>query len=401
MKKIALIGTFDTKGDEFKFLKKAIEDQGFQTITIDAGVQQQDKLKADIGNVEVARAAGYDIGELVRKNDRGTAVVAMIEGAAVIAKRIEPGIAGIIGMGGSAGTNIGTSAMRALPIGIPKIMVSSVVAGDVKPYGQGKDICFLYSVVDISGINAFSAQILTNAAYAVAGMARAPRIQHDSGRPLLAATMFGVTTPCVSRAAALLDASGYETLVFHATGTGGMAMEGLIESGIIRGVLDATTTEWCDELIGGDLGAGPHRLEPAAKMGIPFVVSVGALDMVNFGPIDQVPERFKGRLFYKHNPTITLMRTNVEENRELGKVIASKINMAKGRAALYLPLKGVSALDAEGQPFDWPEARMALYGALRDTVDPRAVEIVELDLHLNDPVFAEAMADKLLSFLKR
>ncbi|MDR1613228.1 MAG: Tm-1-like ATP-binding domain-containing protein [Planctomycetota bacterium] len=399
MKKIALIGTFDTKGDEFAFLKKVVENQGCETLTIDAGVQSQGKLAADIPNTEVAAAAGHDLARLVERNDRGTAVVAMLEGAAVIAKRIEPEIAGIIGMGGSAGTNIGTSAMRALPIGMPKVMVSSVVAGDVKPYGQGKDICFMYSVVDISGINAFSAQILTNAAYAIVGMARAPKVSRDDSRPLLAATMFGVTTPCVSRAAAILDAAGYEALVFHATGTGGMAMESLIESGIIRGVLDVTTTEWCDELVGGDLSAGPHRLEPAARMGIPFVVSVGALDMVNFGPIDEVPEKFKNRQLYRHNPTITLMRTNVEENAELGKIIASKANMAKGKAAVYLPLRGVSALDAEGQPFDWLEARNALYAAIRANLDRSRVELVELDLHINDPAFAEAMANKLLSFL--
>ena len=400
MKKIAIIGTFDTKGDEFKFLKEVIEAQGCPTITIDAGVQPQTKLAADIPNTEVARAAGHDLEDLIRKNDRGTAVVAMLEGASAVARRIGPDIAGIIGMGGSAGTNIGASAMRSLPVGMPKIMVSSVVAGDVKPYGQGKDVCFLYSVVDISGINSFSAQILTNAAHAIVGMAKAPRIPHDEGKPLLAATMFGVTTPCVSRAAEILNGAGYETLVFHATGTGGMAMESLIEAGMIRGVLDATTTEWCDELVGGDLSAGPRRLEPAAVKGIPFVVSVGALDMVNFGPMDEVPERFKSRLFYKHNPTITLMRTNVEENAELGRIIASKANMAKGKAAVYLPLKGVSALDAEGQPFDWPEAREALFESIRAGIDSKVVELAELDMHINDPAFAQAMADKLLSFLK-
>ena len=401
MKKIALIGTFDTKGKEFKFLKEAIEAQGFATLCIDAGVYPQDTLSPDISSVEVARSAGVDLEELRAKGDRGNAVEAMLAGAAAIARKIEPQIAGIIGMGGSAGTNIGTAAMRALPIGMPKLMVSSVVAGDVKPYGQGKDICFQYSVVDISGINSFSAQILTNAAYAIGGMAKAPKIPHDEKKPLLAATMFGVTTPCVTEATRLLEAADYETLVFHATGTGGMAMESLIEAGFIKGVLDVTTTEWCDELMGGDFAAGPHRLEPAAKKGIPFVLSVGALDMVNFGPMDQVPERFKNRLLYKHNPTITLMRTTVEENVQLGRIIAEKANMAQGPAAIYLPLRGVSGIDAVGKPFDDPEARNALFEAIRATLDRKRVELVELDLHINDNAFAAAMVEKLLSFLRR
>ena len=400
MKKIALFGTFDTKGREFKFLKEAIEAQGIATLCIDAGIYPQDLLRPDISNVEVARSAGFDVAELAAKGDRGSAVEAMLAGAAAIARKIESQIAGIISLGGSAGTNIGTSAMRALPIGLPKLMVSSVVAGDVKPYGQGKDICFLYSVVDISGINSFSAQIMTNAAYAIAGMAKAPKIPHDEKKPLLAATMFGVTTACVTEATRILEESGYEPLVFHATGTGGLAMESLIEAGFIKGVLDVTTTEWCDELLGGVFTAGPHRLEAAAKKGIPCVLSVGALDMVNFGPIDQVPEHYKGRTLYKHNPTITLMRTTVEENTQLGRIIAEKANMYQGPTAIFLPLRGVSGIDAAGKPFDDPKAREALFEAIRATVNRERVELVEMDLHINDQAFAAAMAEKLLSFLR-
>lgn len=400
MKKIALIGTFDTKGGEFLYLKEVIERQGFATLCIDAGIYTQNTLVPDIANTVVAAAGGRNLEELVRAGDRGGAVEAMVAGAAAIGRRIESEIAGIIGLGGSAGTNIATAAMRSLPIGLPKLMVSSVVAGDVKPYGQGKDICFLYSVVDISGINTFSSQILSNAAFAITGMAKAPKIAHDEKKPLLAATMFGVTTPCVTRATRVLADAGYEPLVFHATGTGGMAMESLIEAGFIKGVLDVTTTEWCDELVGGDLGAGPHRMEAAAKAGIPFVVSVGALDMVNFGPADQVPERFKDRLFYRHNPTVTLMRTTEEESAQLGRIIAEKVNMATGKAAVFLPLRGVSALDATGQPFDNPQARAALFAAIRSGLDPARAELMECDLHLNDEAFATAMAAKLLDFLR-
>ena len=400
MKKVALIGTFDTKGREFKFLKEAIEAQGAATLCIDAGIYPQDILPPDIPSAEVARAGGFDLADLATKGDRGGAVEAMMAGAAAIARTIESQIAGIIGMGGSAGTNIGTAAMRALPIGLPKLMVSSIVAGDVRAYGQGRDICFMYSVVDISGLNSFSTRILTNAACAIAGMAKAPPAPPDEKKPLLAATMFGVTTPCVTEAARILEEAGYEALVFHATGTGGLAMESLVEAGFIKGVLDITTTEWCDELVGGDFPAGPHRLEAAAKKGTPFILSVGALDMVNFGALDQVPARFKNRTLYKHNPTVTLMRTSVEENTRLGQIIAGKANMAQGPAAIFLPLRGVSAIDAAGKPFDDPEARAALFAAIRATLNRERVELVEMDLHINDQTFAAAMAEKLLSFLR-
>jgi uncharacterized protein (UPF0261 family) len=288
--------------------------------------------------------------------------------------------------------------MQALPVGIPKVMVSTVASGDTRPYVGEKDITMMYSVVDISGINSLSRRILANAAFAIVGMAKGDLPAVEQEKPLIAATMFGVTTPCVTKAREYLEKKGYEVLVFHATGTGGKAMEGLIEAGFIKGVLDITTTEWADELVGGILNAGPTRLEAAAKMGIPQVVSVGALDMVNFGPIDTVPEKFKGRNFYKHNPTVTLMRTTVAECRQLGEIIAGKISQAKGPVALFIPLQGVSLIDVEGKPFYGPEEDATLFGALRDTIGDN-VELMEMDTDINDEAFALAMAEKLLQLM--
>ncbi|HHY91968.1 MAG TPA: UPF0261 family protein, partial [Firmicutes bacterium] len=306
---------------------------------------------------------------------------------------------GIISMGGSAGTTIGTAAMQALPVGLPKVMVSTLASGDTRPYVGTKDITMMYSVVDISGLNRLSRRILGNAARAVAGMVQAEAEEAATDKPIITATMFGVTTPCVTAAREYLESRGYEVLVFHATGSGGRAMEGLIEDGFVSGVLDITTTEWCDELVGGVLTAGPHRLEAAGKKGIPQVVSVGALDMVNFGPPDTVPEKFKGRRFYQHNPTVTLMRTTVEENAELGRIIAEKLNAATGPTVVVLPLKGVSMIDAEGKAFWDPEADAALFDALRDNLRPD-IRLVELDAHINDPEFALTLARILEELLE-
>jgi uncharacterized protein (UPF0261 family) len=287
--------------------------------------------------------------------------------------------------------------MRALPVGFPKVMVSTVASGDVAPYVGSKDVTMMYSVVDIAGINRISRRVLANAAGAICGMVEQPMPEGED-KPLIAATMFGVTTPCVTTVREHLEAAGYEVLVFHATGSGGQSMEGLINDGFIAGVADVTTTEWCDELVGGVLSAGPHRLEAAGRQGIPQVVSVGALDMVNFWAFETVPERFKQRTLYKHNANVTLMRTTSQECAELGRIIASKLNRATGPTALFLPLKGVSAIDAEGQPFHLPAADAALFEALRQNVRP-PVEVVELDLHINDPAFAAAMAERLLQML--
>jgi uncharacterized protein (UPF0261 family) len=306
----------------------------------------------------------------------------------------------VLGLGGSGGTAIATAAMRELPVGLPKVMVSTVASGDVQPYVGVKDIAMMYSVVDIAGLNRLSRRILANAAGMVCGAVEeaGTRGGEEADRPLVTATMFGVTTPCVNMVREKLEEAGYEVLVFHATGSGGRSMESLIEAGFVAGVADITTTEWCDELVGGVLSAGPTRLEAAAKAGLPQVVSCGALDMVNFWAADTVPARFKERTLYKHNANVTLMRTTPQECAELGRIIASKLNRATGPTALFIPLKGVSAIDQEGQPFHLPEADAALFEALRRNVRP-PVELVELDMHINDPEFAAAMAERLVGML--
>ena len=323
----------------------------------------------------------------------------MMRGVSALAEQLhaEGRVDGVLSLGGSGGTAVATAAMQQLPVGLPKVMVSTVASGDVAPYVGVKDITMMYSVVDIAGLNRISRHILANAVGAVCGMVEQTLPQAED-KPLVAATMFGVTTPCVSHVRERLEAAGYEVLVFHATGSGGRAMEALIEGGFIAGVADVTTTEWCDELIGGVLAAGQQRLEAAGRLGLPQVVSCGALDMVNFWAFDTVPERFKGRTLYRHNANVTLMRTTPEECDALGRIIAEKLNMATGPVTLMLPLQGVSAIDREGQLFHDPEADAALFQALRDTITD-TVTLIELDLHINDPAFADAIADRLLDAL--
>jgi uncharacterized protein (UPF0261 family) len=358
----------------------------------------------DVTREQVFAAAGTTLVDVRRAGDRGRAVEAAARGAARVAADLysQGKVEGVFGLGGSAGTTIGTAAMRALPFGVPKLMVSTLASGQVKPYVGVRDVLMMHSVVDLSGLNRFSRTVLANAAGAVAGMVRkpAPAGPVAGQRPLVTATMFGVTTPCVEAARRKVEQNGYEVLVFHATGTGGMTMESLVADGLIQGVLDLTTTELADELVGGELTAGRDRLTAAALRGVPQVISVGALDMVNFGPRHTVPEKFRGRRFYQHNPNVTLMRTTPEENDRLGKEIAEKASAARGPTAVLVPLRGVSAIDAEGQPFWWPEADAALFQSLRLWMSPR-VELVELDLHVNDLDFAEAAAGALLGFLRK
>ncbi|BDR76000.1 Tm-1-like ATP-binding domain-containing protein [Clostridium tetani] len=402
-KKIIILGTLDTKGEEFKFIKDIIEKEGLETIVIDVGVVGEAKLRPNIDKKEVAIVGGSSIEDLIKKKDRGYAMEVMMKGSAAIVKRLskEEGISGIISLGGSGGTSIASYAMRALEVGIPKVMVSTLASGDTRPYVGEKDITMIYSVVDISGINTLSSKILSNAAYALIGMVKGKAPELKEEKPLIGATMFGVTTKGVTIAKEYLENNGYEVLVFHATGAGGRAMEDLIRSGYIKGVLDMTTTEWCDEVVGGVLNAGPNRLEAASDMGIPQVVAPGALDMVNFGPIETVPEEFKKRNLYKHNATVTLMRTTKEENIEIGKVIGEKLNRAKKDTALFIPLKGVSAIDAEGEVFYGHEEDKALFNTLKETVNKDKVQIVEMNNNINDEEFAIAMAKKLINMMEK
>lgn len=403
---VALIGTLDTKGTEYQFVRDLIRDAGFATLVIDAGVVGSPVFQPDIPRDRVFTAAGTSLAEIQRLGDRGRAIEAAALGAARIVKHHESDIDGILALGGSAGTTIGTAAMRALPFGIPKLMVSTLASGQVKQYVGVRDILMMHSVVDISGLNRISRTVLTNAAHAMIGMVKhgdsspSAAAGLGGGKPLIGATMFGVTTPCVEAARKIMESAEYEVLVFHATGTGGMTMESFITDGIIRGVLDITTTELADELVGGILTAGKDRLTAAGLKGVPQVISVGALDMVNFGPPDTVPEKFKGRRFYQHNPSVTLMRTTPEENDRLGKEIAQKASAARGPTAVLLPLRGVSAIDREGQPFWWPEADQALVQSIRHWIGPQ-VQLKELDLHINDADFAAEAASTLLRLAGR
>jgi uncharacterized protein (UPF0261 family) len=397
---ILLIGTLDTKGDELAYVRQLIQERGHTVLTMDVGVLADPAVSADISASDVARAGGGSLHDLRQRRDRGDALAVMRTGAEQMAIQLQRdgSVAAVLGLGGSSGTAVATAAMRALPTGLPKLMVSTVASGDVAPYIGVKDIAMMYSVTDIAGLNRLSRRILANAAGAVCGMVEQDAPPGDGDRPMIAATMFGVTTPCVDRVRERLESSGYEVLVFHATGSGGRAMEGLIEDGYFVGVADVTTTEWCDELVGGVLTAGPGRLEAAGRQGIPQVVSCGALDMVNFWARDTVPKQFEDRLLYVHNPNVTLMRTTPEENAALGTVIADKLNRSRGPTRVLLPLRGVSAIDRTGEVFHHPEADHALFDTLREQLRP-PVELIELDLHINDPEFADAIAEALLDLL--
>jgi uncharacterized protein (UPF0261 family) len=400
-KTVVLIGTLDTKGQEFGYLRERLVSAGLTPLVVDVGTLGPPQLAPDVSRDEVAAAGGVDLAALTEARDRGAAVAAMGTGAAVLVRRLfdEGRCHGVLGAGGSGNTALATQAMRALPIGVPKVMVSTVAAGDTRAYVGTSDITMMAAVTDVAGINSVSARILANAAAAVAGMVDAPPVTAAFGRATIAATMFGVTTPCVTAARRELEARGYEVITFHATGTGGTAMEKLIASSLVSAVLDITTTELADELVGGVLTAGPDRLEAAGQAGIPQVVSLGALDMVNFGAPQSVPDRFRDRTLHVHNPAVTLMRTTPQECAELGRIVARKLSAATGPVALFIPLRGVSALSVETGPFYDPAADQALFDALRSYPD-RAFELVEIDADINDPVFAAALAARLTEYLE-
>ncbi len=398
-KVVGLLGTFDSKASEYAYLKQRIEAQGVLTLTIDAGVFGS-SFAPDVPAAQVAEAGGGDLAELAARKDRGEAMAVMGRGAAVVATRLaaEGRIHGIIAMGGGGGSSIAATAMQALPIGFPKLLVSTLASGDVRPLVGVKDVTIMPAVVDIAGINRLSSRILANAAGAIAGMVRIEHLEAAGRKPLLAATMFGVTTPCVTRAREALEKAGYEVLVFHATGAGGRTMEELIGAGFIAGVLDITTTELADELAGGILSAGPDRLEAAGMMGIPQVVSAGALDMVNFGAPETVPAKYAGRTFYQHNPLVTLMRTTREENAALGAIVAGKLNKARGPTFFMVPRRGVSSIDVDGKPFHDPAADAALFQAVKANLAGH-VRVVEMDTDINDERFAVEAARLLIEAL--
>jgi uncharacterized protein (UPF0261 family) len=354
----------------------------------------------DVSNAQVADAGGTALDELITQNDRGAAIAAMQAGAVEIVRRLyaESKIDGIISMGGGGGTSVGTAAMRALPVGFPKVMVSTVASGDTSGFVGTSDITMMYSVVDVAGINRISRLIYTNAAGAIAGMVSGEVAQGED-KPIIAVTMFGNTTRAVNHARGILEAAGYEVLVFHATGSGGRTMEALVADGLIVGVLDMTTTEWADELCGGVLSAGPNRLEAAAKAGIPQVVVPGCIDMCNFWAIETVPDKYKQRNLYRWNPNITLMRTTPEETARMGAIFAEKLNASTGKVAFYIPWRGVSELDVEGKSFYLPEAMEAFVNTLKANLR-KDIPIVEMQTEINDPQFSGATAQALLDMLK-
>lgn len=399
MSTIAVLGTLDTKGHEHAYVAEIIRSRGHQTLLIDTGSAEPPQVKPDVTREEVAAANGVDLAGILERKDRGEAVTAMAGAAAVyLAKLVSEGrVQGVISLGGGGGTAIGSAAMRALPVGFPKVMVSTLAAGNVAPYIGTKDIVMFPSIVDVSGLNRISRVLLARAAGAICGMVET-EVPAADDKPLIAASMFGNTTECVNMAKKILEDAGYEVLVFHATGTGGRIMESLIESGMFAGVLDITTTEWADEYVGGILGAGPTRLDASAKTGVPSIITPGCLDMVNFGERATIPAKFDGRTFYIHNPQVTLMRTTPAECAELGRILAEKANACRGPVTVLLPKKAISIISATGKPFHSPEADAALFDGIKAHLRP-GLPLIELDCEINAPEFASACAKALLASL--
>ena len=397
MATIVVLGALDTKGEEVRFLSQQIEERGHTVLVVDTGVLGEPAFGPHITRDEVATAGGASLAALVSEADRGRAVIAMSRGAIEVVQRLlqRGQLDAVIAMGGGAGTSVGTAAMRALPLGIPKVMVSTLASGDVRGFVGVKDITMIPTIVDISGLNRISRNVFTRAAGAVCGMVESS-VPPGDDKPIIVASMFGNTTPCVEAARAILEKAGFEVLVFHATGSGGQTMESLIEARQVAGVLDVTTTEWADELVGGVMSAGPARLEAAAKTGTPAVVAPGCLDMVNFWAPETVPEGLRDRRLYRHNEKQTLVRTTPEENSALGRIIAGKLNASTGPVEVYFPLRGISVISAAGKPYHWPEADAALLESLRKHLS-KGIPLHELDCHINDAPFAQAMAQGLLA----
>jgi uncharacterized protein (UPF0261 family) len=402
---IAVLGTLDTKGHEHAFVAEAIRARGHRALLIDVGTGGAPQVAPDISREEIACAGAIDLAAITARADRGEAVSAMAAAAPKLLVQLvrEGRIDGVVSLGGGGGTAIATAAMRALPIGFPKLMVSTLAGGNTAHYVGTRDIVMMPAVVDVAGLNRISRVVFAQAAGAVCGMVEAVQkeatVVAEGERPIVVASMFGNTTACVGAAKEILEAAGYEVLVFHATGTGGRTMESLIESGLVAGVLDITTTEWADELVGGVLTAGPERLEAAGRAGVPAIVAPGCLDMVNFGERASVPAKYAGRNFYVHNPQVTLMRTTPEECRALGRIVADKLNAYTAPVTVLVPLKGVSVISTAGGPFWDPAADAALFRALAGGLRPE-IEVRRVDAAINDRPFAEACAAALLANMR-
>jgi uncharacterized protein (UPF0261 family) len=401
---ICIIGAFDTKGEDHAFLRQEILKLGCQVLTINIGVLGTTTLfPVDFEAKDVLKAAGIDLSGIRAQGDKGAAMKAFDQAAPQLVRPLyEQGkFDGIIGMGGSGGSSIIASAMRSVPIGVPKVLVSTVASGDVSFYVRGKDITMIPSIVDVAGLNRISRLIYTRAAGAICGMIQSEPPQSREDRPIITASMFGNTTDCVNACAKALNEKGFEVLVFHATGAGGRAMETLVADGLVEGVLDITTTEWADELCQGVFSAGPERLDAPGRSGLPHLIVPGCVDMANYGAPSTVPEKFRQakRLFYEWNPSVTLMRTNVEENRQMGEIFARKANAATGPVAFLIPLRGVSMLDGDGQPFCDREADQAMFDAIKVNTKP-GIPIVEVDLNINDPAFATKAVEMMLELIQ-
>ena len=399
---VVLVGTLDTKGREYAFVRNRIRARDVDVLLVDAGILSEPLTKPDVTRQEVAAAAGADVQALADAGDRSAAIEVMGRGATEIILRLHAeGRLGAIGaLGGTGGTTLATHVMRALPVGVPKLMVSTVASGDTSPYVGHVDVTMTYSVVDVAGINRISAKILANAAGTLVGMATEPTVELDEARPLVAASMWGVTTPCMTTARQHLEGLGYDVLVFHQTGTGGDSMEALIKTGLVIGVLDVTPTELVGEIAGGVWPASPERLEVAGRFGIPQVVSLGGLDLIALGPPDSMHERFRSRWIYHHDEHMVAARTTAEESALLAKVIAGKLNAAKGPVALFVPLRGFSPLSVPGGDFFDAAADAALVEGLRELIDPVSVELHEVECDINDAALAVAMAERLYELME-
>ena len=398
MSAIAVLGTLDTKSAEHAFVAEQIRLRGHEVLFIDVGTGSDPGVRPGVSRFEVAEAGGIDLQPILDRKDRGECVAAMSSAAPILlAQLVENGmIEGVISLGGGGGTAIATAAMRALPIGFPKIMVSTLASGNTAHYVGTRDIVMIPSIVDVSGLNSVSRTVFTRAAGAISGMVDS-KVDVSDARPIIAASMFGNTTDLVSMAREQLELAGYEVLVFHATGTGGRTMEALIESGMVAGILDVTTTEWADELAGGMLTAGSSRLDAMTKAKVPAVLAPGCLDMINFGERDTVPKQLEGRAIYQHNPQVTLVRTSAEECDELGRILARKANANKAPTAILIPARAISLISAPGEEFHDSAADAELFKAIREEAE---VEVHVLEAEINSVEFANACVRKLLELME-